>query len=155
AVLDAVCNAFQSGSACVALLDQPHRALLWSGTGLCEAGSHAPWILPFLQCCLHSANNEVAIVEDAHKDARVKDTEAVAGGAGVASFVGAPLVAANGIRLGALCVFRGEATRYDVVRVALLTGMPPHTACVPAVQFCVEQRTCGQSNALRTELTYT
>lgn len=46
------------------------QALLWSGTGLCEAGSHAPWILPFLQCCLQSANNEVAIVEDAHKDAR-------------------------------------------------------------------------------------
>ena len=46
------------------------QALLWSGTGLCEAGSHAPWILPFLQCCLLSANNEVAIVEDAHKDAR-------------------------------------------------------------------------------------
>ena len=42
------------------------QALLWSGTGLCEAGSHAPWILPFLQCCLQSANNEVAIVEDAH-----------------------------------------------------------------------------------------
>ena len=33
---------------------------------------------------------------------RVKDTEAVAGGAGVVSFVGAPLVAANGIRIGAL-----------------------------------------------------
>ena len=46
------------------------QVLVWSGTGLCEAGTHAPWMLDFLQCCLQSANNEVTIVEDAHKDAR-------------------------------------------------------------------------------------
>ena len=46
------------------------QVLVWSGTGLCEAGTHAPWMLDFLQCCLQSANNEVTIVEDVLKDAR-------------------------------------------------------------------------------------
>ena len=46
------------------------------------------------------------------------------------------------------CVFRGEATRYDVVRVALLTGMPPYTVCVPAVQFCVEHRNIQTENCI-------
>ncbi len=46
------------------------QVLIRSGTGLCEAGTHAPWMLDFLQCSLQSANNEVTIVEDAHKDAR-------------------------------------------------------------------------------------
>ncbi len=46
------------------------QVLVWSGRGLCEAGTNAPWMLDFLQCCLNSPHHEVAIVEDASKDAR-------------------------------------------------------------------------------------
>ncbi len=46
------------------------QVLVWSGRGLCETGTNAPWMLDFLQCCLNSPHNEVAIVEDASKDAR-------------------------------------------------------------------------------------
>lgn len=65
-----LCTAFQSRSACVALMEQPQKVLVWSGRGLCEAGTHALWMMDFLQCCLRSPNNEVIIVEDAHRDAR-------------------------------------------------------------------------------------
>lgn len=102
AILDTICSVLEAQSACVALTDFPEKMYFWSGRGICTQGTYAAWAKPFVATCLTAANNTVTIIEDTTEDARVKCCPCVKGEEAVRSFFAAPLVATNGIRVGAL-----------------------------------------------------
>jgi GAF domain-containing protein len=85
-------------------------------TGL--APTETPRAVSFCGHAIH--DDRVMVVEDARADARFVDNPLVTGDPGIRFYAGAPLVLADGLRLGTLCLIDRQARRLHPVEQQVL-----------------------------------
>ncbi|MET0363750.1 MAG: PAS domain-containing protein, partial [Sphingobium sp.] len=121
--LDAICRLVAQQCdvpiALVSLVDETEQRFLGkAGTELCGTARSTSF------CAIAMESREVTIVPDATRDARFSDYAIVTGAPHVRFYAGAPLITAEGVPLGALCVLddKPRAGLTDA-QIALLTLM--------------------------------
>ncbi|KAL0023839.1 hypothetical protein WJX77_010270 [Trebouxia sp. C0004] len=77
----------------------------------------------FCSYTLLSEAAEVLVVEDAQKDARFKDSPFVTGFPNIRFYGGAPLIASNGHRIGALCAIDSQPRSLSSQQLAVLAHL--------------------------------
>ncbi|GFH12753.1 mixed lineage protein kinase, partial [Haematococcus lacustris] len=120
-ILKLVRSIFQAPTALVALFSDRHIRVIQGG-GLFDRGD-VPWRQSFCAWTMASQQNQVMVINDAQKDARFADNPFVQGSPGVRHYVGAPLVAANGHRLGSLCYIDTKPRELDPGQALILGNM--------------------------------
>ena len=118
-VTRAAAAAFRAPMAAVSLIDE-RRQWFKSRIGIevCETARDVAF-------CRHTIRqDDVFVVRDATKDARFKDNPLVTGAPHIRFYAGAPLIAADGSHLGALCVIDTEPrAAFGAAEIALLARL--------------------------------
>jgi len=122
AVTSGAAACFQAPIALISLVDDQRQ---WFKSKIGLAISETPREEAFCQATI--ASDDPMVVLDAAQDPRFADNPLVTGAPGIRFYSGAPLIAANGCRLGSLCVIDtnprqtfGEPERATLARLAAL-----------------------------------
>ncbi|KAK9827969.1 hypothetical protein WJX81_002964 [Elliptochloris bilobata] len=120
-IVQLACMVFGTENALVALLEG-ERIFIRNATGNFSAGDF-PWRYSFCGYTLVPKNPTAMVIEDALEDARFRNNAFVTGGFGVRFYVGTPLVASDGHRLGTLCFADAAPRKFDAGRCSILNNM--------------------------------
>jgi PAS domain-containing protein len=112
-----VCTIFRAPIALVSLVEKERQ---WFKSVVGLKVTETARSMSFCAWTLIPVNPEVLVVEDATLDPRFRDNPLVTGPPHIRFYAGAPLVTAEGYRLGSLCVIDREPRRFDAESCNLL-----------------------------------
>lgn len=121
-ILKLVANIFQAPNVLVALFDD-HRIFIRHAQGAFQRGDF-PWRHSFCAWTMASKQHHTMVIPDATKDARFCENQfVVSEPQGVKFYVGSPLVASNGHRLGTLCFADFKPRQFNASQCAILNNL--------------------------------
>jgi hypothetical protein len=117
-ILSLICKIMESPAAFIALFDDKH--IFCRNTSGMQRGDF-PWRWSMCAWTMQKDHPQTLVVEDVDKDARFADNLG-ARGLGVKFYVGSPLVASNGHRLGSICFVDNKPRKMDAYHCQILNN---------------------------------
>lgn len=115
-ILTSLSRVFNTSSVLLTLCSEQR---VWIRNAIGFAAGEFAWRWAFCGWSLAPPSPQVLVIEDTLKDARFRDNVVVQGEPRIRYFVGAPLVASNGHRLGTLC-YLGPEPRVTTAEEAMI-----------------------------------
>ncbi|KAK9908248.1 hypothetical protein WJX75_004806 [Coccomyxa subellipsoidea] len=122
-LLDLACKIFGTESAGVTIMDD-RRMFIVEARGKMPLGRvNEDWSSGF--CCWSTTGSHPSVltVEDSHNDARFQRSKVVTGGLKLRFYMGAPLVASNGHRIGVFCIMDPKPRKVDATSAQILSNI--------------------------------
>lgn len=117
-ILNLICKIMNSPAAFIALFDDQH--IYCRNTVGFKKGDF-PWRWSMCAWTMQKGHPQTLVIEDVDQDARTRDNEA-AKALGVKFYVGAPLVASNGHRIGSICFVDSKPRKLDAYHCQILNN---------------------------------
>ncbi|KAK9820570.1 hypothetical protein WJX72_011761 [[Myrmecia] bisecta] len=119
-IVSLICNVFKTNAALVALVEDG-RIYIRNSQGF-QRGDF-PWRWSFCAWTLAPKHGQCLVVEDALEDSRFADNQFVLGEPHVRAYIGTPLIASDGHRLGTLCFVDQKPRKMDAEQCQILNNM--------------------------------